>query len=457
MSIAEDAHRLSAGPDKRAAQIAVALEDEIIGRGWPVGELLGRENELRERFGVSQSVLRQAIRLLEHHKVAGMRRGRGGGLVVSAPDASPATRALVIYLEYVGTSVEDLLRARRLLEPLAARLAAESVTEAGVDRLRGIVGSELSRPDRSAEDEFHVTLGQLSGNVVLQLFLEVLTWLSGSYARTARRPTEASLHAATEVSAARHAEIVDAVIAGDGVAAEVRVGTHLDEIEAWLLAHRVQRPARGTRTRPVDPNPDGGPGGKRGEVLAGRIHDDIAAEGRQVGEVIGLEQDLLTRYRVSRAVLREAVRILEHHSVARMRRGPGGGLVIVAPDPAASIHTMALYLDYKGTGPEQLRSVRDAIELGCIQTLGAAAAPPEAAAAPGDAFHLEIARLAGNPVLLLFLRVVLELGARHGRRGPTRCAGHAVGEAHEAILDAIVSGDEGLAQLRMRRHLQALV
>ena len=78
-------------------------------------------------------------------------------------------------------------------------------------------------------------------------------------------------------------------------------------------------------------------GRKLAEVVADRIRDDIAADGWRVGEVFGSETDLLHRYEVSRAVLREAVRLLEHHSVAWMRRGPGGGLAVQTPDPTASI------------------------------------------------------------------------------------------------------------------------
>src|SRR3954468_1140948 len=109
---------------KLAAQVARHIEAEVVRRGWPVGASLGSEPELRARHGVSRSVLREAVRLVEHHQVARMRRGPNGGLFVVAPDAGPAARAMAIYLEYVGTSVEELVQARRLLEPLAAGLAA---------------------------------------------------------------------------------------------------------------------------------------------------------------------------------------------------------------------------------------------------------------------------------------------------------------------------------------------
>src|SRR5215213_10290682 len=135
---------------KLAAQVARRIETDIIGRGWPVGESLGSEPDLRERYGVSRSVLREAVRLVEHHQVAHMRRGPNGGLFVIAPDAGPAAQAMVIYLEYVGTSVDDLMEARALLEPLAAGLAARHMTEEGIELVRRTVEADTLTDDRTA-------------------------------------------------------------------------------------------------------------------------------------------------------------------------------------------------------------------------------------------------------------------------------------------------------------------
>lgn len=470
-SAAETRREIPSGADKRAVQIARQLEDEIIARGWPVGEALGSEPELQERFGVSRSVLREAVRLLEHHEVGRMMRGRNGGLLVTAPDPGPATRALVIYLEYVGTSMEHLLQARLLLEPLAARLASAAVTEEGIGGLRDALAAEWVRwgeRNPRSEDELHVILGRSSGNVVLQLLVDVLIRLTARYARMSRLVPKEDATAKSK-NHARHVEIVEAVIAGDAATAETSMADHLEKTTNWLIAHRARRPAE--RALRGSPDPSVPAGRKLAEVVADRIHDDIAADGWRVGEVIGSEIDLLHRYEVSRAVLREAVRLLEHHSVAWMRRGPGGGLVVQTPDPTASIHTVALYLDHEGLSPTDLRVVREAIELGCIHAVTVEGASPETAdrlrttveraaerGDSGDLFHNELADLAGNPVLILFLRIITELWSRHSRteRPATPAVADEVRRVHEKILDAVLAGDDGLAQHRMRRHLQAL-
>ncbi|MFF0011511.1 FadR/GntR family transcriptional regulator [Streptomyces sp. NPDC005374] len=467
-----------------AAQIAQRIEADVIRRGWPVGESLGSEVDLRERFGVSRAVLREAVRLVEHHQVAKMRRGPGGGLFVSAPDAGPATRAMVIYLEYVGTSVTDLLHARLLLEPIAAGLAADRITEDGIGTLRATLAEERvhrDEPGVHSQDPLHPVLGQLSGNPVLHLFVDVLTRLTARYAHTSRRISKADTHSAKETSHRAHRAVVDAVIAGDGARAQTELAAHLESVAAWIEKHRVRRGPR-IAGNVVEPELVEGPRAKLAEVVAARIHEDIAARGWQVGQVLGSEGDLLARYGISRAVLREAVRLLEYHSVARMRRGPGGGLIVAAPEPQASVDTMALFLEYQGVTADDLRIVRNAVELGVVARVTARQAedgafdevaerlaravrrPTEGPAEDprkADLFHTELAELARNPVLSLFLAIITELfrkhAAGHDQPLPGDTAAAEVQHIHQRILDAILEGDAGLARHRMRRHLDALI
>lgn len=463
---------------KLASQVARNIEAEIIQRGWPIGEMLGSEPSLREYYGVSRSVMREAVRLVEHHRVANMRRGPNGGLLVAAPDAAPAARALVIYLEYIGTSIDDLMHARLLLEPQAASLAAERISEDGIARLRQALRDEVEHqhePGAFSQNPLHVLIGELSGNPVLQLFIDVLTRLTARYAHTSRPATKSELAESKERSRFRHKAIVDAVTGGDGGLAKAALTNHLDEVATWLHTHRVETGGNLTsEARLLE-----GTKAKLAEVVAARIQDEIAAVGWPVGAVLGSESELLERFDISRAVLREAARLLEYHSVARMRRGPRGGLVISAPEADASVNTMALYLDYRGVTGDDLRIARNAIEVGALGRVVARRADPqvaerlEAALAqtdqpqpPGrtgaDLFHVELAESSGNPVLPLFLRIITELWARHtNSRGQHPNPGGAtmieqVREVHLGINKAILEGDESVARHRMRRHLDAV-
>ena len=458
--------------------IAREIEAEIVRRGWTIGESLGSEQALQQRFCVSRSVLREAVRLVEHHQVARMRRGPNGGLLICEPDAGPATRAMVIYLEYLGTTLGDLLNARLVLEPLAASLAAERIDEAGIERLREVLRAEQQwKPGLLApRDEFHIALAERSKNPVLQLFIDVLMRLTARYARESRTESTNEAIEAVDHMHKDHAEIVAAVTAGDAARAKTLSERHVEAMTAWLQQHHRDQDAGQTARFNRE-----APRGKLAEVLAAAIGDEIAASGWQVGSVFGTETALLERYGVSRAALREAVRLLEYHSIAQMRRGPGGGLVVTKPHAQASIDTIALSLQYRKPSREDLRCVRDAIEIDNIAKVVQRRSEAEVAACltahgssldrdsgEGDVraaaveefrFHVGLAQLAGNALLELFLRIIIELFRRHwtstGQALPTRGDVVAVEHAHLRILEATTAGDDSLARYRIRRHLDA--
>jgi DNA-binding FadR family transcriptional regulator len=469
---------------KLAAQVADRIEADILAAGWPVGRVLGSESDLRERYGVSRAVFREAIRLVEHHEVATMRRGPSGGLVVKAPDSGPLTTAMVIYLEHMGATVADILNARLLLEPVAARLAAERMSEQGIATLRSALEEEAHLGSTSGlRDPLHTTLALLSGSATLRLFIEVLVELTDRYAQVPPPPSPAVAEAVAAQSDRAHQAVADSIIAGDPGRAEHRTIRHLEAMREWLLSATQQpinrvTPAGPDVSRPV---PSDGEAGKQklAETVAHQLISSITASGASVGELVGSEADLLSRFGVSRAVFREAVRLLEYHSVARMRRGPGGGLVVASPDATASIDAMAIYLDYQRVGVDELRMVRDVIEIGCLEIVtrrhadpGVAARlkesltadeslPEESVAEHAHRFHAEVADLTGNPILALFLRILTTVWARHSDARPATApehrgvAGH-VDAIHGKIIDAILAGDVPLASHRMRRHLEAL-
>jgi DNA-binding FadR family transcriptional regulator len=467
---AEARHRL----DKRASQIARRIEADVIRRGWPVGQSLGSEQALQQSYLASRSVLREAVRLVEHHRVARMRRGPNGGLLICEPDAAPATHAIIIYLEYLGTTIGDLLDARLLLEPVAASLAAERIDEAGIERLRAVLHDEQHRtPARSAaRGEFHAALAEQSKNPVLQLFIDILMRLTERYAEESRADSRDAFQA-IDRTRREHSEIVTAVTAGDSARAKTLSERHAESVTAWLRRHhagRARRP-RGSDREALQ--------GKRAELVAAAIRDDIAASGWQIGSVFGTEVALLERYRVSRSVLREAVRLLEYHAIARMRPGPGGGLVVTEPQAQASIDTIALYLQYRKPRREDLRLVRDAIEIDNVAKVVKRRDTQEVRAfldrhrlliqeAGNDLrragmaeflFHTGLAQLAGNAVLDLFLRILVELFRRHWatteRQTPSRSDLVNVQRAHLRVIEAISDGDDSLARFRVRRHLDA--
>ena len=74
-------------------------------------------------------------------------------------------------------------------------------------------------------------------------------------------------------------------------------------------------------------------------------------------------------------------------------------------------------------------------------------------------FHAGLAKLAGNAVLELFLRILVEVFRRYWASTDQPVPSHAdlvdVRHAHLRIIEAIGQGDDSLARHRIRRHLDA--
>jgi DNA-binding FadR family transcriptional regulator len=442
---------------KLAERVAASIEADVLRAGWPVGLVIGSEEQLAARYGVGRAVIREAIRLAEHRQVARMRRGRGGGLVVVEPDASAVTESLAIYLEYAQADVGDLLEARSVLEAFAAAAAAGSPDEARRLALRDAARAEDSP---AAGQRTHELIAQVTGNAALSLFIHAIVSLSGPL--TARQ--------------AGHLDIVEAIAAGDALAARDRMREHLAG-----LAAAGPGPGGSTAAGPDGPGgPDGGArtlaGGRPyrpANAVAARIRREIVRQGWPVGQSLGFEGDLLRKYGVGRAQFREAIRILEHHCVVRMQRGAAGGMVVAAPDGQAVVRTASLYLTYQGMNSGHIRDLREELEAAimtmAIDRLDAAGEgrltamielertwPDEDFPAVSHDLHAVIAELGGNQTLALLLSILMQLSAERlysGNRTRATESADATRHAHRAIVAAMIARDTALARRRMRKHL----
>jgi len=444
-----------------AERLARSIEDEIVRQGWPVGRNLGSEAVLIERFGVSRAIFREAVGILEYKQVAAMRRGRGGGLVVRAPAAAVVAESVAAYFYFANVSVDELYETRTILQVLAGKLAARRITEADVIRLR-----EMADQPGAFDERFEVTLGRLSGNPALAIFLPTLMRVTGMLVGA-----PSGLELAPEVSSARRRgwrAIIDAVISGDEATTERRMTRHLAADRTWitdfLCRHGNPASAAGT-----------GGTGKRAEQIALVLSREIAERGHPPETLLGSEPELVARLGIGRSVFRQAVRILEHNGIARMRRGAAGGLVATVPDPAHVVDALALYLQYLEVDVAAISETRTAIELdtvalaarqvserdttGLEDALRAERAGGDPALDTHGAVHVALAELAGNSLLTMFIAVLSRVSKYRsdvaGHEDPARLAA-ASADAHEAIAEAVLAGDASLARHRMSRHLRAL-
>jgi len=224
-------------PSKLGEQVAARIEREIMDAGWPVGQMIGSEPELLERHQVSRAVFREAVRLLEHHGTARMRRGPGGGLIVQKPDTHAVMKSVAIFLDSEHVTADQLFEARMGIELIAVQLAAERIDEDGIQQLRHVLEGEQEAIRTNApysDDDVHTALARLANNPAIALFTRTLTELERGFFGTVSPQRRGQLRACFYED---HAAIVDAVVAGDGAVARHRLQRHLKDVAAKLHRH----------------------------------------------------------------------------------------------------------------------------------------------------------------------------------------------------------------------------
>ncbi len=350
-----DAPTPPAGSVKRAERVADRIVEDVMALGWPVGEVLGSEAELLERYRVSRAVFREAVRLLEHQQVARTRRGPSGGLVITEPTVGAVIDAVVLYLHRVDARLDEVFEARILLEELSSSLAATRLSEEDRTRLGAFVDGE---PDVDADPgALHALVASASGDPALELFVEVLNRVTTMYS-----PDWKGLSSIGAEATDAHSPIASAVVSGDAPLAADRMRRHLEAEAAFLRSRRST-----LELLPETVLLAGADGGKGAEAVARNITRAIIGERMRPGQLVGTETELIEREGVSRALLREAVRLLEHHQIARMRRGPGGGLFVVEPTAVAVTDIAAIYLARRGMELAELATLRIGVEAGIAE------------------------------------------------------------------------------------------
>ncbi len=203
------------------------LEQIEIGSFAATGRL-PTESVLAQEFGVSRTVIREAISRLKNEGVVEPRQGSGVFISQNA-----AIRPLRIdYAEATESgSLVHLLAVRRAIEAEVAAEAAKCRTDADMDRidaaLAKIDAAVAAGHDGVAEDvAFHRTIAAVTGN---PYFLKTLSFLN-QYLEAGvvvTRRNEATREDFSRQVREEHAAIVDAIRAGDALAASNAARTHM--------------------------------------------------------------------------------------------------------------------------------------------------------------------------------------------------------------------------------------
>lgn len=216
-------------------QVAEQLAAQIRSGGLAPGDKLPTEARLVEQFGVSRTVVREAVSRLKSLGLVDSRQG--SGVFVSA-SASFAPLQFEAQHAASQAAVVQMVEVRRALEAEVAALAAQRRSASDLRRIQAAVraldAAVHSGGDGVREDvEFHRAIAQAAGNPFL---LQTLAYL-GQFLHGATQVTRANearrLDFAQQVQD-EHATIVRALQAGDAQAARAAAAGHMDNAIARI-------------------------------------------------------------------------------------------------------------------------------------------------------------------------------------------------------------------------------
>ncbi|MBB4291289.1 DNA-binding GntR family transcriptional regulator [Rhizobium leguminosarum] len=179
-----------------AQLIRDSIREAIVERRLSPGTKLS-ENDVGNLFNVSRTLARAALQALSYEGLVSVEKNRGAFVAYPSPDEA-----------------RQIFAARRLVEPGILREAAARMTPGDISQLKQLLleegrlmserGQTARRAEIKASGDFHLRLAEISGNAIMQRFMEELV---------ARSSLVIALYGQSTVSSCGHSEHGDIIAA----------------------------------------------------------------------------------------------------------------------------------------------------------------------------------------------------------------------------------------------------
>ncbi len=220
--------------DKLANSIAQSVLSDIKQQGLTAGDKLPNEAAMLEQYDVGRGTLREAMRVLETCGLIALKPGPRGGPVVQGAHPEDFGRVASLFFQVADVTYGEVVEARLVLEPMAARLAAQRHRNApeAHELLRLASGGAGTRDERSylnATADFHASVVALAGNGLLTLVCQSLAEIYRDRVVGVLFPKsrQKDVHAA-------HVDIARAIVEGEGDRAYELMAEHMQEYTRYV-------------------------------------------------------------------------------------------------------------------------------------------------------------------------------------------------------------------------------
>jgi len=210
-------------------QIVQQIEESIVRGSLKPGDQLPAERELAQRFGVSRTAVREAVKALREKGLVEAYSGRGTFITDGTTQAVRQSLDLMVKIGQPEGSTH-LAEVRAILEPEIAALAAQRIQE----RERATMREAVATMDRAGQDpdayieadlDFHLALAEGAANpLILSLLDSIVGLLREQRLRIFQVP------GGPERGQIHHKRILDAVERHNADDARRAMRAHLEQV-----------------------------------------------------------------------------------------------------------------------------------------------------------------------------------------------------------------------------------
>lgn len=212
-----------------AQRVERELERLILESRLGAGDRLPSERELATQFGVSRTVVREAVRALAAKQLVDVSVGRGTVVRAPTPESAAESMRLLLLMQADSRGVEHVSEMRHFVENQIAALAAERRTTGDLEELERLLDEtrrHLDEPELYIKSDvaWHRALATATQNPLFVIILDSLVEIMIEVRLLGLR-----IPGITSVALAHHERILAAVRAGDAEAARREMDEHMDQ------------------------------------------------------------------------------------------------------------------------------------------------------------------------------------------------------------------------------------
>jgi GntR family transcriptional repressor for pyruvate dehydrogenase complex len=210
-------------------QIVQQVEDSILKGQLKPGDQLPAERDLAQRFGVSRTAVREAVKTLREKGLVEAYSGRGTFVTNGTSHSIRQSLDLMIRINQ-QEGLANLAELRLILEPEIAGMAASRIEEQLLSTMReavAVMDRNLHDPDAyvEADLDFHLALAEAAANPLILSLLDSIVGLLRE-----QRSRIFNVDGGPERGQFHHKRILAAIEEHDPKAARKAMRTHLKQV-----------------------------------------------------------------------------------------------------------------------------------------------------------------------------------------------------------------------------------